>query len=234
LLPIVNGTQIANEDVSINYSRRLLTISSDGSWPPVSHSEHLEPQSDADALMAAVCEELLNRAKDVATGITDRIRNLLGPIQESITFDRPDRPLRVLCVDDYRDAADTLATVLNLMGCEARACYDGPAAIDTVRDFHPDVCLLDLMMPGMDGVQLATRLRAGVGCRPLLIAATTALGSIEDQALTAIAGFHFHLVKPFSPERIREVIASARNLLHMPSATAGTLEQFPIGWRAGS
>jgi CheY-like chemotaxis protein len=179
-------------------------------------------ETDTDLLTVELCEQLLTRAKDVANGITDRVRSLLGPIPESIQPEDEDRPLRVLCVDDYPDAADALAAVLSLMGCDTRACYDGPAAIETVREFHPDVCLLDLRMPGMDGIQLATRLRAGAGCRPLLIAATTALGTIEDQARTAIAGFHFHLVKPIGTERIREVIERARNLLHMPSDTIDT------------
>jgi CheY-like chemotaxis protein len=102
----------------------------------------------------------------------------------------------VLVVDDNHDAADALAEVLGLLGCTTRACYDGAAALGAAAEFRPDACLLDLVMPGMDGYELAARLRAGAGSRPLLLVATTALGGAEDRARTAIAGFHYHLVKP--------------------------------------
>jgi len=156
---------------------------------------------------------MLSRAKDVAGGITDRIQQLLGPAATVCELDTADRPLRVLCVDDYPDAADTLAVVLELLGCDARACYDGPAALAVVQAFRPDVCLLDLMMPGMDGIQLASRLRDGAGRRPLILAATTALGAVEERTLTAVTGFHFHMVKPIGKEAIRTMIDDVRTLL---------------------
>jgi CheY-like chemotaxis protein len=80
----------------------------------------------------------------------------------------------VLCVDDNKDAADLLAAVLAMLGCEARACYDGPSALAAVGAFRPDACLLDLV-------------------------ATTALGDLEDRTRTALAGFHYHLTKPVDP-----------------------------------
>lgn len=74
-------------------------------------------------------------------------------------------PLRVLCVDDNRDVADSTAELLRLVGFEARACYDGPTALAEAAAFLPSVCLIDLNMPGMDGDELATRLRAQAGGR---------------------------------------------------------------------
>src|SRR4051812_36969340 len=69
-------------------------------------------------------------------------------------------PLRVLVVDDNRDCADSTVLLLRAAGFEARACYDGPAALQEVGPFRPGLCFLDLNMPGMDGDDLAVRLRA--------------------------------------------------------------------------
>lgn len=180
----------------------------------VPQSDQYRASENDNALTREVCDELLTRAKDVAGGITDRVQAVLGELPMTHKTDVQDRPLRVLCVDDNHDAADTLAAVLDLMGCDARACYDGETALDVVEDFHPDVCLLDLMMPGMDGIQLASRLRDGARSRPLILAAATALGSIVERTLTAVAGFHFHLVKPIGTEAIRNMIDRVRALLH--------------------
>ncbi|HUR54473.1 MAG TPA: response regulator [Gemmataceae bacterium] len=130
-----------------------------------------------------------------------------------------DRRLRVLCVDDQPDNADSLTVLLECLGCDARACYDGESALEVVETFHPDICMLDLSMPGMDGVQLAARLRAGTGSHPLILVAATALGAIEERTLTAIAGFHYHLVKPIAFESLGEVIGSLRTLLHLSPAS---------------
>lgn len=105
----------------------------------------------------------------------------------------PNRKIRVLCVDDNRDAAETLALLLELLGFDTRACFDGPAALALAGDFRPDVCLLDINMPVMDGHELAGRLREAAAGRPLLLVATTARSPDADRGRT---GFHLHLVKP--------------------------------------
>ena len=74
--------------------------------------------------------------------------------------------LRILCVDDNPDQADSEALFLRVIGFEARACYGGHDAIRVAGVFLPDVCLLDLHMPGMAGDELAARLRDGAGARP--------------------------------------------------------------------
>jgi CheY-like chemotaxis protein len=140
----------------------------------------------APELTREVGGELLDRVRHIAREIEGRVRRVLSPAA----------PLRVLCVDDNADAADALATVLELLGYDARACYDGRSALAAVGEFRPDACLLDLMMPGMDGLELAAQLKARAGPRPLLLVATTALGSLEDRTRTAMAGFHHHLTKP--------------------------------------
>jgi CheY-like chemotaxis protein len=108
----------------------------------------------------------------------------------------PIRKVRVLCVDDNRDAAETLALLLELVGFDTRACYDGPSALALAAEFQPDVCLLDINMPAMDGHELAVRLRETAGGRPVYLVAATARSSDDDRDRTADAGFHRHLVKP--------------------------------------
>lgn len=130
----------------------------------------------------------------------------------------PDPALRVLCVDDLEDAADALAAVAELLGCEARACYGGEAALAAFEELRPDVVLLDLSMPGLDGLQVAARMRARADRRPLLLVATTALGSLEDRTATALAGFHFHLVKPVAMPTLRAALDRFRAVLAGPAA----------------
>jgi two-component system OmpR family response regulator len=126
--------------------------------------------------------------------------------------------LRVLCVDDNKDAADALAAVLEVLGCEARACYDGPSALNLFSEFYPNVCFLDLNMPGMNGLELAPRLRSCAGCRAILLVAVTALGSLEDRTKTAVTGFHFHLVKPVDGVRLADLINQFSTMLHRPNS----------------
>jgi CheY-like chemotaxis protein len=78
-------------------------------------------------------------------------------------------PLRVLCVDDNRDVADSEADLLHVHECDARACYSGASALVEVAEFRPCVCLIDLNMPGMDGDELAVRLREQEGGPPPIL-----------------------------------------------------------------
>ena len=104
---------------------------------------------------------------------------------------------KVLCVDDLPDVAESTALLLETFGLEARAATDGLAALDAAREFRPDACVLDISMPGMDGYELARRLRAilpGV----YLVAATGTYGGEHDTKLVA-AGFNLRLIKPVDP-----------------------------------
>ncbi len=114
---------------------------------------------------------------------------------------------RVLCVDDDRDTADTLAVLLELVGFEPHVFYDGRAALAAVDHIQPDACLLDLTMPGISGIELARRLRAWAGDRPLPLVAVTAHSGEEARRRTAEAGFDLHLTKPFDPDKLALVVA---------------------------
>jgi PAS domain S-box-containing protein len=103
---------------------------------------------------------------------------------------------RVLVVDDNRDAADSLGKLLNLAGAEARAVYNGFAALEVLPTYRPAVLLVDIGMPDMDGYELARRVRQLPECGDLTLIALTGWGQAEDRQRSQAAGFDFHLTKP--------------------------------------
>ena len=118
-----------------------------------------------------------------------------------------DPAVRVLCVDDNRDAADTLAILLDLAGFRPHVCYSGPEAVHALSAFRPDAAILDLMMPGMSGIELAGRIRDWAGSRYVPLVAVTALGDEESRRTTEAAGFDLHLTKPVQPDQLATVLA---------------------------
>lgn len=120
----------------------------------------------------------------------------------TLTHDR----LAVLVVDDDHDTADSLAVLLHLMGYHSRAVYGGIEAQRAVTEELPDVVVLDLLMPDMDGWELAHRLRAlPLSRRPLLIALTGCEGAAVRRR-TLDAGIDLNLVKPVSLAVLNEVL----------------------------
>lgn len=115
-------------------------------------------------------------------------------------------PLRVLCVDDNRDAADSESVLLELLGYDAAVSYDGPEALAEALRFGPDVCLVDYNMPGMNGCEFARRLRALRRGRPVYLIAVTANSSDQVRGLTAAAGFNLHLVKPVDWDELSTIL----------------------------
>jgi CheY-like chemotaxis protein len=115
--------------------------------------------------------------------------------------------LRVLCVDDHPDTADSLGVLLELVGYEAKVCYDGASALALAEEFRPDACILDLTMPGIDGVEVGRRLRERPWARNLPLVAVTALGNDEARRRTTEAGFDLHLTKPVDPDRLANILA---------------------------
>jgi PAS domain S-box-containing protein len=114
---------------------------------------------------------------------------------------------RVLVVDDNHDAAHSLARVLSrLYGQEVQVAHDGPSALDAAPAFRPDLILLDIGMPGMDGNEVARRLRAQPGFESTLIVALTGWGQASDVERSRKAGFDRHLVKPANVEAIRALL----------------------------
>ncbi len=111
-------------------------------------------------------------------------------------------PVRALCVDDNPDNADTTAALLRAMGLVAEACYSGTSALQLNDTFRPDVCFLDLNMPGMDGDELAVELRRVRRWRPKILVAVTAMSDGDSRRRLAAAAFDVYLVKPVSLEKL--------------------------------
>jgi CheY-like chemotaxis protein len=117
--------------------------------------------------------------------------------------------VRVLVVDDNRDAAESLGLLLGLLGAEVHVAHDGPGALEAFRAHGPSLVLLDLGMPGMDGYEVARRLRAERGGESVAIAALTGWGQDEDRSRTREAGFDHHLVKPADLEALQRLLRAA-------------------------
>jgi signal transduction histidine kinase len=114
---------------------------------------------------------------------------------------------RILLVDDNVDAADMLSTSLGLLGYDTRVAHDGPEALRVVASFTPDVAVLDIGLPVMDGYELAGRLRAHPGLAGLRLVALTGYGAESDRRRSAEAGFDAHLVKPVLLDQLRATLA---------------------------
>ena len=112
---------------------------------------------------------------------------------------------RVLVVDDNEDAADSLATLLGVMGYEVRIAYDGPEAIVAADEFKPAVALLDIGLPKLSGYDIARHVRAQRGDEVLLVA-ITGWGQEDDRRRAREAGFDHHFTKPADFERLLELI----------------------------
>jgi CheY-like chemotaxis protein len=115
---------------------------------------------------------------------------------------------RVLIVDDNTDAADSLAAVLRLRGHEVQTVNDGPASLDAAAAFRPEVVLLDIGLPGLNGYEVARRLRQDDATRQAKLIAVTGYGQDEDRARSSEAGFDRHLVKPVEPGEILRLLQS--------------------------
>jgi signal transduction histidine kinase/ActR/RegA family two-component response regulator len=119
----------------------------------------------------------------------------------------PAREQRVLIVDDNHDAAESLAMLVELLGSTAHVAFDGPSALADAPDFKPTVALLDLTMPGMDGFELARRLRKGEATRAMRLIALSGRGEDAYRHRSRDAGFDQHLVKPVDLPTLQAILA---------------------------
>jgi PAS domain S-box-containing protein len=124
------------------------------------------------------------------------------------TIDHQPSAKRVLVVDDNVDTAITLAELLDLWGHEVRVAHDGRQALEEVMHFEPDVVLLDIGLPQMDGYEVARRLGEQAGRQGLLLVAVTGYGQEEDRRKAQAAGFDDHMVKPVDPDALHRLLAA--------------------------
>jgi CheY-like chemotaxis protein len=115
---------------------------------------------------------------------------------------------RVLVVDDNIDSAESMALLLELHGHQLRIAHDGPGALAEARSFRPQVVVLDIGLPGMDGYEVARSLRADALTQNAIVIAMTGYGQSEDRQQSLRAGFDHHLVKPLDPDVLQAIILS--------------------------
>lgn len=138
---------------------------------------------------------------------------LAAPMPASRRNDKPrlpdpvvTRPRRILVIDDNKDAANMLSSVLALDGHEVRVVYSGMDGLIEARSFHPDLVLCDIGLPGLDGYQVAGRFRADPGLSGIHLVALTGYAMPEDKQRAKAAGFDRHEAKPLTRERLRDVL----------------------------
>ena len=133
---------------------------------------------------------------------------LAAPAQDGSARPPPKVPQRILVVDDNVDAAQSLAMLLEMTGHDTRLAYDGPAAVQAAIDYHPDVVLLDIGLPGLDGYKVAQRIRQQAELKNVVLVALTGYGQDSDRQRSQDAGFDHHLVKPADYNDIEKILLS--------------------------
>jgi PAS domain S-box-containing protein len=130
--------------------------------------------------------------------------------QVEVSADGPatDAGLKILVVDDSRDAADTCATVLELSGHEVQTAYSGRRALELARTFRPHALLLDIGLPDVNGYELARTIRAAPWAEGMVLIAVTGWGQDEDRRRALQAGFDHHLTKPIAAETLESLLQS--------------------------
>jgi CheY-like chemotaxis protein len=116
-------------------------------------------------------------------------------------------PTQILLVDDNPDALEALSMLLEMDGHTVRIAGDGLAALEMTQDYVPEVALVDIGMPGIDGFQLANMLRARPTLQSTLLVALTGYGAESDKSRALAAGFDVHLTKPLSLDKFRDILS---------------------------
>jgi CheY-like chemotaxis protein len=114
---------------------------------------------------------------------------------------------RILVVDDNRDAADSLGMMLRLLGNKVQTAYDGHTAVQMAEGFRPDVVLLDIGLPKLDGHEVCRRIREQPWGSGMVLIAVTGWGQEEDKLRSQEVGFNFHMVKPIDPAALAKLLA---------------------------
>ncbi|HEY7889108.1 MAG TPA: response regulator [Steroidobacteraceae bacterium] len=115
---------------------------------------------------------------------------------------------RLLVVDDNRDAAESMSMLLEMWGHDVAYAYDGPSALKTAEQWQPEAVFLDIGLPGMDGYEVAAKLRELPTARDAILIAITGYGQEDDRLRSRQAGIAHHLVKPVAPDALRSLIDS--------------------------
>jgi DNA-binding response OmpR family regulator len=131
----------------------------------------------------------------------------------------PRTSLRILAVDDNVYIAQGLASVLGMWGHTVRTAHDGAAALELATTFAPEVVLVDLRLPRVDGLEVARRLRETAAHPPALLVSMSGLGQELSRSRIDEAGFHHHLVKPFDMGLVRALLEDCLRRMNAGAAS---------------
>lgn len=158
-----------------------------------------------------------------------------GSAMPSDTTIRPRAGLRVLVLDDNSDAADSLAQLIGLWGNEPIVAYGGQTAVELGRIYRPDVALLDLAVPHINGLEVGVQLRSQPESKDTVLIAVTGFDAPELRRRSLVCGFAHYLVKPVDPEELRALLSRLKDRLLPAPATAKPTKKVrrPKRWGAG-
>lgn len=123
------------------------------------------------------------------------------------TIQATPRRFRILVVDDNYDSALSLAMMLSIMGHETRTAHDGESAVETAEAFLPEVVLLDIGLPKLNGYEVAQRIRERPWGASMFLIAVTGWGQDEDRQRSSEVGLNVHMVKPVEPSELEKLLA---------------------------
>jgi len=157
--------------------------------------------------------EIASEGPGRGTVVTVRVPAVPEPAQQPVaaSFRRDTGRQRVLLIEDNNDTRQMLNAALTTIGHEVREAADGAAGLAAAAAIRPDVALIDIGLPDIDGYEVARRLRAAKANENLLLIALTGYGQPEDRDRSRQAGFDAHLTKPIGVERLKQAMASLRN-----------------------
>jgi CheY-like chemotaxis protein len=118
---------------------------------------------------------------------------------------------RILVVDDNHDSALSLAMMLSIMGHDTRTAHDGESAVTTAEDFLPEVVLLDIGLPKLNGYEVAQRIRETPWGKSMFLIAVTGWGQEEDRQRSSEVGLNVHMVKPVEPAALERLLTQLRS-----------------------
>jgi CheY-like chemotaxis protein len=177
---------------------------------PISNAVQIIRGKAAAELTVQWACDIVGRQIGVMTRLIDDLLPRLpavGAAGEGLAAGAGAAPLRVLVVDDEKSSAETLAALLEIKGFEVRLAHDGVAALEAAEAFLPEVVLLDIGLPRLDGFAVAQRLRDRPHLRDALLIALTGYGDADTRARAARAGFDSHMTKPADVERLLPMLA---------------------------
>ncbi len=118
---------------------------------------------------------------------------------------------RILVVDDNHDSAMSMAMMLSIMGHETRTAHDGDSAVSTAESFLPEVVLLDIGLPKLNGYEVAQRIRESAWGQSMFLIAVTGWGQQEDRERSSEVGLNVHMVKPVEPAALERLLSELRS-----------------------